>query len=78
MLLFGLAEKPGSTERRGISPPLFIYNVFFTNVDFRKVMPVDYKLFQVADLLCSVELLSLKAEAKTFSKSLKCIFDSIT
>ncbi len=54
-----------------------VFNVFFTNVDFRKVMPVDYKLFQVADLLCSVELLSLKAEAKTFSKSETEFFCSV-
>ena len=46
-----------------------VFNVFYSNVEFRKVLPVDYKLFQVADLLCSFELLSLKAEAKTFSKS---------
>ena len=25
MLFFGLAEKPWSTERRGISPPLFMF-----------------------------------------------------
>lgn len=46
-----------------------VFNVFYSNVEFRKVLPVDYKLFQVADLLCSSELLSLKAEAKAFSKS---------
>lgn len=54
-----------------------VFNVFFTNVDFRKVMPVDYKLFQVADLLCSMELLSLKAEAMTFSKSETEFFCSV-
>ncbi len=54
-----------------------VFNVFFTNVDFRKVMPVDYKLFQVADLLCSMELLSLKAEAITFSKSETEFFCSV-
>lgn len=46
-----------------------VFNVFFSNVEFRRVQPVDYKLFQVADLLCSLELLALKAEAKTFSRS---------
>ena len=54
-----------------------VFNVFFSNVDFRKVMPVDYKLFQVADLLCSMELLSLKAEAMTFSKSETEFFCSV-
>jgi len=46
-----------------------VFNVFFSNVQFRKVLPADYKLFQVADLLCSYELLALKAETKSFSQS---------
>lgn len=46
-----------------------VFNVLFSNVEFRKVRPVDYKLFQVADLLCTLELLALKAETKSFSKS---------
>lgn len=54
-----------------------VFNVFFSNVEFRKVQPIDYKLFQVADLLCSLELLSLKAEAKSFSKSETEFFGNI-
>jgi hypothetical protein len=46
-----------------------VFNVFYSNVEFRKVRPSDYKLFQVADLLCSFELLSLKAKTNMFSKS---------
>ncbi len=32
--------------------------------DVRKVSPKDYKLFQAADLICTLELLRLKAEHK--------------
>lgn len=39
------------------------------NVTFRKVEPVDYRLFQVADLICTLELLNLKFREKRFSKS---------
>lgn len=46
-----------------------IFNVLYSHVEFRKVQPVDYKLFQVADLICSLELLSLKADTKSFTKS---------
>lgn len=50
-------------------------NAIYSNVEFRKVQPIDYKLFQVADLLCTMELLSLKAEA--FSKSERDFFHSV-
>ena len=46
-----------------------VFNAFYSHVEFRKVRPVDYKLFQVADLLCTIELLRLKAETNNFSKS---------
>jgi hypothetical protein len=32
-------------------------------------MPTDYKLFQVADFICTMELVSLKLENSLFSKS---------
>lgn len=32
-------------------------------------MPVEYKLFQVADLICTMELLSKKAENNFFTRS---------
>ena len=53
-----------------------VFNVFYSHIEFRKVQPVDYKLFQVADLICSLELLSLKAETNSFSKSEKEFFCS--
>ena len=44
-------------------------NSFLVNVDFIKVLPVNYKLFQVADLICTIELLNEKMKAKRLSKS---------
>ena len=35
----------------------------------RKVSPVDYKLFQVADLICTMELTNDKANRNALSKS---------
>lgn len=46
-----------------------VFNTLFSNVEMRKVRPVDYKLFQVADLICTLEMLSDKAEHNGFSKS---------
>ena len=40
----------------------------------RKVLPKDYKLFQVADLICTLQLLSLKCESGELSKSEQLIF----
>ena len=37
-----------------------VFNTLFDHVEFRKVRPADYKLFQVADLICTVELASQK------------------
>ena len=50
--------------------------VLLTNVEFRKVMPADYRLFQVADLVCTLKLAELKMRDKTLSKSEKLIFDN--
>ena len=47
------------------------------NPVFRKVMPKDYKLFQVADLLCSLKLVSLKMENNMFSKSEMMFFGNL-
>lgn len=46
-----------------------VFSSYISNVEFRKVQPVDYKLFQAADMICTIELLADKAETKTFSKS---------
>jgi hypothetical protein len=54
-----------------------VFNSVLDNVTFEKIVPVDYKLAQVADLCCTLELLSLKADSKSFSKSEKYFFPSI-
>ena len=46
-----------------------VFNAFLANPIFRKVMPSDYKLFQVADFICTMELVTLKLNNKLFSKS---------
>ena len=46
----------------------------FDKFDSRKILPKDYKLFQVADLLCTLELIKNKIETKNLSKSEKLIF----
>lgn len=42
----------------------------------RKVLPKDYKLFQAADLICTLQLLALKCEHRELSKSEYLIFHS--
>lgn len=44
-----------------------VFNTLFSDVNYRKVMPIDYKLFQVADLICTLML--LKEKRGSFSKS---------
>ena len=39
-----------------------VFNVLLENVEFKKVIPSNYRLFQVADLVCSLKLLELKKE----------------
>ena len=53
-----------------------VFNTLFTNIEFRRVKPSDYKLFQVADLICTWELLALKAKDKSFTKSENEMFGS--
>ena len=52
------------------------FNTALNNVEFRKVTPANYKLFQAADLLCTMELLSKKSEIKMLSKSEILFFKS--
>jgi len=46
------------------------------NVEFRTVKPADYKLFQATDMLCTLELLSLKYSAKASTNSERLFFPS--
>ncbi|MCM1155496.1 MAG: hypothetical protein NC392_09065 [Roseburia sp.] len=54
-----------------------VFNALLPNSIFRKVMPSEYKLFQAADLLCTLELVRLKLEKNMFSKSEKIFFGNI-
>ena len=45
------------------------FSALLGNVVFHRVVPADYKLFQAADMICTLELLSKKAENKALSKS---------
>ncbi|MBQ9909175.1 MAG: DUF3800 domain-containing protein [Treponema sp.] len=52
-------------------------SVLFTELskyDVRKVSPKDYKLFQVADLICTLQLLGIKHKKNELSKSELLIF----
>lgn len=53
-----------------------VFNVLLDNVEFRKVMPADYRLFQVADLVCTLQLLELKLESHSLSNSEKMFFEN--
>ena len=48
-----------------------------TNVDFRRVMPENYKLFQAADLLCTMKLIKLKIDQGLLSGSEKKFFGNL-
>lgn len=42
----------------------------------RKVLPSEYKLFQAADLICTLELLRLKTETGNLTRSEILLFHS--
>ena len=46
-----------------------VFNSLLEDVTFRKVIPSDYRLFQVADLICTLSLIELKLKSHTLSKS---------
>ena len=54
-----------------------LFNALLNNVEFRKVKPSDYKLFQVADLVCTLELLFEKAGTSSFTHSEFEFFHSV-
>ena len=53
-----------------------IFTILFPNPDFRRVQPSEYRLFQVADLFCSLELIRLKYSLKEISASESAFFVS--
>lgn len=53
-----------------------LFNALLSNVEFRRVKPSDYKLFQVADLVCTLELLNEKVATSAFTNSEREFFHS--
>ena len=53
-----------------------VFNTLLDHVQFRKVSPSDYRLFQAADLICSFKLLEMKFSSKSFSKSEMLFFNN--
>lgn len=54
-----------------------IFNALLPRVEFRKVIPSEYRLFQVADMICTFELLKLKIENSSLSRTEKIFFGSV-
>lgn len=53
-----------------------VFNTLFCNVEFRHVQPFEYKLFQVADMICTLELSKLNFSNNKASKSEKSFYES--
>ena len=53
-----------------------VFNILLDNVEFRKVLPSDYRLFQVGELVCTLQLLELKCESHSLSNSEKRFFEN--
>ena len=53
-----------------------VFNTLFSNVEMRRVRPVDYKLFQVADLICTLDHIKAKIDIGQFSNSEAEFFSS--
>lgn len=51
-----------------------IFSTLLSNVEFRKASPGEYRLLQLADYICSIELLSVKYDENRLSKSEKAFF----
>lgn len=54
-----------------------VFTTLLPNPVFRKVMPAQFKLFQAADLLCTMTLIRLKLENGTLSKSETAFFGNV-
>lgn len=53
-----------------------VFNYAFINVEFRHVQPNEYKLFQVADMICTLELSKINFENNRISKSENNFYES--
>ena len=46
-----------------------VFTTLFENVEYKKSLQKDYKMLQVADLICTAKLTELKMRNKTLSRS---------
>ena len=53
-----------------------VFNSLMQKVTYRKANPSRYKLFQVSDLFCTMELLRLKLRSNSLSKTEMVFFES--
>lgn len=53
-----------------------IFHTLFSSVEHRQAKPSGYRLLQVADVICTIELCSLKAQEHTLSNSELTFFKS--
>ena len=53
-----------------------VFGATLSNYETRKITPNNYRLFQAADLICTLTLLEKKIESRELSKSEKLIFHS--
>ncbi|MBX3196084.1 MAG: DUF3800 domain-containing protein [Microbacteriaceae bacterium] len=53
-----------------------VMNAYFLQVEFRRMQPADYRLFQAADLACTLELLRAKDADNALTKSDLFFFES--
>jgi hypothetical protein len=53
-----------------------VFATELTDYEVRKVLPSDYRLFQVADLICTLELLEYKIEQGDLTRSEQLLFHS--
>ncbi|TXK18645.1 DUF3800 domain-containing protein [Homoserinibacter sp. GY 40078] len=53
-----------------------VMNAYFLQVEFRRMQPADYRLFQAADLACTLELLRAKDEDGVLTRSDLFFFES--
>ena len=51
-----------------------MFPALLNNIEFKKVLPGNYRLFQAADFICTIELLALKREHNNLSKSEQAFF----
>lgn len=54
-----------------------VFNALLPRVQIKRVIPSDYRLFQAADMLCSMELLRLKIENSIVSASEREFFGNM-